>query len=344
MGVALLDPKGVPIFMNDAMRPFFAPAVAQTESGSGSRWRAWDDHGRPVPHEDLPTERALRGERVVPGIDLLLTNADRSEVWKRLAAVPLTDRRGRIAGVIATLIDIDELKALNDDLDRRVRARTSEMHELFRRVISAQEEERWRLSRDIHDQLGQGMTALRMHLQALKMFADGHDAVRELAGRTQQLAEEIDQSIDFLTWDLKPAALEIGLSASLGGLIDSWSRRFGIAAEVHTPHPDLRLSRDAESNLYRLVQEALHNVVKHARATRVRVGFERRLQEAVLTIEDNGRGFEVAGSQRRLDTGGVGLASMRERAALAGGRFEIQSTPGSGTSVRVRVRLRPDTD
>jgi signal transduction histidine kinase/FixJ family two-component response regulator len=230
------------------------------------------------------------------------------------------------------------LQALNEDLEGRVRDRTSQISALFTRLVSAQEEERRRIARDIHDQLGQQMTALRMNLESLQLKSREHPRIAEQTERTQRLAEEVDQAVDFLTWDLRPPALDVGLVAAIRTLVTGWSQRFGIAADVDAPDgDDLPLRRDAEANLYRLVQEALHNIVKHAGATHVAVVLERRDGELVLVIEDDGCGFVPSRLQEEPEGGGLGLISMRERATLAGGHFEMESVPGAGTSVFVRI-------
>jgi PAS domain S-box-containing protein len=225
------------------------------------------------------------------------------------------------------------------DVSLRVRLER-EREDLFRRLVTVQEEERRRIARDIHDQLGQQMTALRLHLEALRTAVRGNPQLAEQAERTERIAEELDRSVDFLTWDLRPAALEhLGLSAALSHLVRGWSERFGIAGQFEAAGADgLRLSRDAEANLYRLAQEALHNVVKHAGATRVGVFLERRHPGAVLIIEDDGVGFDLSAHRGELGSG-LGLLSMRDRATLAGGELEIESSPGTGTTIFVRVRL-----
>ena len=115
----------------------------------------------------------------------------------------------------------------------------------------------------------------------------------------QRLAEELDQSIDFLTSQLRPSTLEnLGLAVSLRDLVHGWAERFGIPAEFETSAPDMRLADDVETNLYRIAQEALHNVVKHAQARNVSVLLSRRDHHAMLVIEDDGRGFQPESARR----------------------------------------------
>ncbi|MFI5076775.1 MAG: GAF domain-containing protein, partial [Vicinamibacteria bacterium] len=236
-----------------------------------------------------------------------------------------------------------QLAASNEALEREVRERRlaeQQITALFRRLISTQEEERRRIARDIHDQVGQQMTALRLRLEALRARADGDPTMGAQVEGAQRLAEELDQSIDFLTSQLRPSTLEnLGLAVSLRDLVHGWGRRFGIPAEFETSAPDMRLADDVETNLYRIAQEALHNVVKHAQARNVSVLLSRRDHHAMLMIEDDGRGFQPQRPAAPHRAAGFGLISMRERAMLVGGELEIDSTPGSGTSIFVRVPL-----
>ena len=255
----------------------------------------------------------------------------------------------------------ERLRRLNDALEERIRERTSELaaanaslqlevrerraaeneiKALFTRLVSAQEDERRRIARDVHDQLGQQMTAVRINLEELQQRTDIDAPRAESVERTMRLAEELDRSIDFLAWELRPAALDhLGLPAALARLVEGWSERFHVRADCDTVGIDgVRLRSDVEANLYRLAQEALHNVYKHARATHVSVLLERRDHRIVLMVEDDGRGFAIDDVSPEA-VPSLGLVSMRERAALVGGELTIESTPGFGTTITVRVPI-----
>jgi len=255
----------------------------------------------------------------------------------------------------------EQLRRLNDALEERIRERTSELASanaslqlevrvrrgaeneikaLFTRLVSAQEDERRRIARDIHDQLGQQMTAVRINLEGLMQRTDLDAPHAESFHHTVRLAEELDRSIDYLAWELRPAALDhLGLPAALTRLVDGWSERFSVRADCDTVGINgVRLRSDVEANLYRLVQEALHNVYKHAHATHVSVLLERRGHQIVLVVEDNGCGFAL-GDVSPEAVVSLGLVSMRERAALVGGELTIESTPEFGTTITVRVPI-----
>lgn len=222
------------------------------------------------------------------------------------------------------------------------RAAEQKITALFRRLVSAQDEERRRISRDIHDQLGQQMTALQITLASLEASRDEDPGRRDQIQRARQLAEEIRRSLHFLTWELRPAgALErFGFATALENLVSAWSERFGIAADFQGPSAEtLRLPLAVSTNVYGLVQEALHNVVKHANAGHVAVLLQVRDEEAVVIIEDDGRGFDASQVFERSGNDGLGLVSMRERANLCGGTLDIDAAPGRGTTIFVRIPL-----
>ena len=221
----------------------------------------------------------------------------------------------------------------------------SEVRKLLGRLVGIQEEERRRIARDIHDQMGQPMTALRMHLQSLRASCEAYPEVMPDITRTERLAEELDQTIDFLTWEMRPASLDrLGLSSALADLVRAWSTRFRVPAEFHARNVDhIQMPSELAINVYRIVQEALHNVHKHAHATRVTVLLDVRDGEGVIIVEDNGRGLPAEEHTTRR-TGGLGFLSMRERAMLLGGTLAVESVPDQGTSIFVRVPLSAQAD
>jgi signal transduction histidine kinase len=210
---------------------------------------------------------------------------------------------------------------------------------LFQRRTAIQENERRRIARDIHDHVGQQVTALRIHLQILNAHCQAQPTLLEEVAKLQALTEVLDRSLDGLIWQQRRDPLCRGtLDVALAAFVSAWSEQFGIAAECSVSTEAARhLPEDAAQNLSAIVQEALHNVVKHARATSVAVSVSRRGDRAVLLIEDDGKGFTPSAGSA---TGGrFGLLTMRERAELAGGEIEIESSPGHGTSIYVRIPL-----
>ena len=226
-----------------------------------------------------------------------------------------------------------------EQLQREVERRTEAQEEvslLLGRLVTAQEDQRSRISRDLHDQLGQQLTALRLALERHREECGGSGAALD---RAQQLTRDIDRALDFLAWELRPTILDdLGLAAALPRYLEEWSAHHGGNARFQTTGllPQ-RLAPDVETAFYRVAQEALNNVVKHAHASRVDVVLESRDGAVTLIIEDDGVGFDLAAPG--LKDRGVGLAGMRERAALIGATLQVESTPGKGTAVFLRFSL-----
>ncbi|HYO62159.1 MAG TPA: PAS domain S-box protein [Pyrinomonadaceae bacterium] len=215
--------------------------------------------------------------------------------------------------------------------------------ELLMRLVNAQEEERRRISRELHDQLGQRMTALTMGLKTLS--ADSHGRRSTLAGllKLQELADELSSELHALAWGLRPPALDdLGLSAALYNYAEEWAERARVAVDFHSAGIDgRRLPHDIEITLYRVAQEALTNVLKHSGADRVSVVLERVGEHVIAVIEDNGKGFDPETLLKPSIKGRkLGLLGMSERAAMLGGTLSVESTPGAGASVFVRIPLK----
>ena len=203
---------------------------------------------------------------------------------------------------------------------------------LLRRLIVAQEDERRRLAQDLHDGLGQRLTALRLSLEALH----GHQGAQpaETASALEILAH-IDQDVDFIAWELRPAALDdLGLVRVLETYVKEWSRHAGVPAVFHARPGSLkRFAPEVEASIYRIAQEALNNVAKHAHARSANVLLELRGESLALVIEDDGVGFRPAADGETT----LGLPGMRERALAVGGTVELEPTPGGGTTVLASI-------
>ena len=208
---------------------------------------------------------------------------------------------------------------------------------LLRRLVIAQEEERRRIARDLHDHLGQQLTSLRLKLEAVRTVTPDLPDVQATLTQADALLTRIDGDIDFLSWELRPAALDdLGLKAVLENYVSEWSRHANVQARFHVEGlGDERVAPEIEATLYRIAQEALNNVARHARAQSVGVVLERRGRTLSLVVEDNGVGFDTSTISSTM----IGLVGMRERAAVVGGSFDIEPTAGGGTTVLARVPL-----
>jgi signal transduction histidine kinase len=202
----------------------------------------------------------------------------------------------------------------------------------LRKVVEAQELERKRLARELHDETGQALTSLLLGLRALEQ-AEDLDAVRRASESLRALVVGTLQDVRRLAVELRPSALDdFGLVPALERLVDTFSESSQIRVDLVARLGETRLSTEAETALYRIVQESLTNVVKHAGAQSVSISLMRKDGGVAAVIEDDGRGFEP----ETID-GGLGLVGIRERVALVGGRVAIESSPGAGTTIAIEV-------
>jgi PAS domain S-box-containing protein len=255
------------------------------------------------------------------------------------------------------------LRAAHSQLERRVAERTAELARanvnlaaevaghgraeaarqvLLQRLATAQEEERHCLARELHDQMGQNVTALILGLKSLRDDTPGDSPARLALQRLQGIADLLGREVHHLALELRPTALDdLGLEAALGNYVESWSERSGVTADFHAAgFGAARVPPGTETALYRVVQEALTNVYKHAQARRVSVTLHRTPGLATAIVEDDGAGFNAEAGARI--TSRLGLSGMRERLALVGGALTVESSQGNGTSVFARVPLPPD--
>jgi signal transduction histidine kinase len=189
----------------------------------------------------------------------------------------------------------------------------------------------------MHDQFGEQLTGLAFRIATLKSACSDRPDLLAQVEALEKVARQLDHGVDQLVWELRPTALDdLGLRAALTNYVQDWSERVNISAELHTSGLlDDRLPSEVETTLYRIAQEALNNVAKHAHARTVEIILERRADHVLLIIEDDGVGFETteAGSRQ-----GFGLLGMQERAALVGATLQIEST-GGGTTILLRMAM-----
>jgi two-component system sensor histidine kinase UhpB len=217
-----------------------------------------------------------------------------------------------------------------------------QLQKLSEQVLAAQEDERKRIARELHDETAQSLTTLLIRLKMLER-AKSSDELRGQMRELRQLTVETLEAVRKLAVELRPATLDdLGLVAALDAYADSYSSRMPVqvrfAAEGFTDDDDRRLPPQIELVLYRVVQEALTNAAKHADASTVSVHLARRAEDVVATIDDDGLGFDVADVMRSRERG-LGLFGMQERLSLVQGQLTIESAPGQGTHIQARVPL-----
>lgn len=224
------------------------------------------------------------------------------------------------------------------DLDQRLRTRTAELERLASRMVRQHEEQRRRISRELHDETAQVFSAVKLNLGLVS-----ESARAEEAARLEQVLELIDTGIDSIrrvTRDLRPSVLdELGLLPALHALVGDFGETTGLAIRFVAPNALPELSSEAELALFRVLQEGLTNVARHAQASAVEVTVESMKEQIVVHVKDDGRGLEPGRADRLTDDGRLGLVGMRERIAGLGGSVSVAGEPGMGVALVVRLPL-----
>ncbi|MBI2888289.1 MAG: HAMP domain-containing protein [Chloroflexi bacterium] len=230
-----------------------------------------------------------------------------------------------------------------EDLERQVRERTEAVRRLLEEIITAQEEERKRIGRELHDGAAQDLATLVVALETLEADAALPQGRRDLVQRVKAQARMALQEVRRLLLDLRPSGLdELGLVPAVRWYVETRLASSGIEHAVTALGQERRLSPALETTLFRIVQEAVNNAARHAQPRRIAVTLDFTGPAMVATVEDDGRGFDPAIERGGASGQALGLMGMRERAALAGGSLAIHSQPGQGTRVEARIPTGED--
>jgi signal transduction histidine kinase len=219
-------------------------------------------------------------------------------------------------------------------LFRQLTAERERLHTLSRKLVDLQENERRAIARELHDETGQVLTSLKIGLRLLEQTSED-PVISKRSADLRRIADEAQEGLHRLAANLRPPVLEhVGLVAALGQLAADLSHSSGVKIDVETVGEGPRLPWRAETDLFRIAQEALTNALRHAEADEISVLLDRREGRLRLVVEDDGRGFQ-AETMNHADR--LGLVGMRERAELLGGTLVVESGPGSGTTVVVEA-------
>lgn len=312
-GLLILAPNGCIQFANPAAVHLFGRALTELEGAP---------FGIPVGTEET-------GE-----IEIVRPGGDRRLAEMRVAEVP---RAGHLLRVV-TLRDMTERR----QIERDVRMSRARLRNLAERLHSVREEERTAIAREIHDQLGQAMTAVKMDLVwLLEKVPFPPGPVRERASAMQSLVDSILEMVRRLSAQLRPAILDdLGLEAAIEWQVEEFAKRTECDSRLELHASGLEPDRRRDIVAFRILQESLTNIARHAEATRIEVTLTVDGSRLLMMVKDNGRGIT---EEQVSDTRSLGVIGMRERAGSLGGRVHLTPAQGGGTLVTLNLPLSPES-
>jgi signal transduction histidine kinase len=254
-------------------------------------------------------------------------------------AVETKDEIWRLAGAFNTMSESlkEREKALRES-GKRLRSLSSEL-------LKTQEKERKRLSNELHDELGQSLALLKHRLRSIQReVGEDQSSLRKECEETRQYMDEIIESVRRLSRDLSPSILEdLGLSAALQWLTETFAEHHSVRISFDVDRIDGLFSQETQTHLYRISQEALTNIARHAKASQILFTLQKNENHVSFIVEDNGEGFDVTRIRSRLShEKGMGLAAMAERAYMLGATIDIWSQMGKGTRISLRIPLEKE--
>jgi PAS domain S-box-containing protein len=336
-GIYGVDREGRLTFVNPAAAKMFGWEAEELigQSLHALVHRA-DLHGVPSPEQSCPIVEAITGGEVREHVDGAFWRKDGTSFSVEYVSTPIRER-GDIVGAVVVFKDTTDRKRAEEQLQDSLRR----LRKLSRRMEGIREEERGRIARELHDELGVGLTCLKIDLSRLGGLLGERSAPRDRARieeKIRGMKEQVDStitSVQRLVAELRPGVLDdLGLVAAIEWQCRDFQRRTGITCHCTVSHEDLRIDPEHATAVFRICQEALTNVTRHAQATEVQVRLEDQGVGLLLQVSDNGRGIP---QDRLADAKSFGLLGMHERAGLLGGDVRIDTREGAGCTITLRL-------
>ena len=297
-------------------------------------------------HKILPREetffsesglrRVLAGEKII-NLEIDYLAKDDSRVPMLYSATVLKDKEGRIEGVVGIARDITERRKAEEAL----RQSEWELRKLSAQLLTAQEEERRRLSVELHDELGQSLMVLKLKVRAIQRAWGAEAGLKKECDAVINYIKDVTEDVRRLSRDLSPSILEdLGLTIAVRRLVESSGKLYNIDCALNMTELDTLFSRDQKITVYRIVQECLTNIAKHSQASHVAITLRRQENRFLFEVKDDGQGFDVQDAFGRDHANyGLGLSSMHERVRMLGGALKVKSSKEQGTSISFTLPL-----
>ena len=327
-------PSGEVVLANSQATQILQRSVGELRSVEEySQYQIFRLDGRAYSTQEQPLARSILHGEVVIGEELRYLRPDGTFRVLLTNAAPVRDETGAIVASVVTFQDITDLRLAQEEL---LRQSDDVIHDLAGKLITAQEEERSRIARDLHDDIAQRIALLCNKMQRLRgSLPTGIAAVEELSDIQKEI-EQTSESVRLISHQLHSPKLILGLPRALAGYCREFSQQRGINVEFTQPGSIGPLPEPVPLVMFRVLQEALHNVARHSGAAQVEVSLFTEGDEVRLRVKDRGKGFDPV----QLSDG-LGLVSMRERLRLVGGKIKISSAPGLGTEIEAAAPIGP---
>jgi signal transduction histidine kinase len=332
-GVILINESGYVIGANSAEARMLSLSSPRERIGYHFRMPTcsyFKADGTPLKLEEMSAYLASRNKRRTSNSEIKIVKPDGCYIWCQILAVPFVDKSSTVIKVMQTMTDITQEKRLRDELEQNLG-----------RITWAQEEERKRLSRELHDETAQSLALIILELDAIcskgvKPDEETLSKIIKLKGTAQNALNEVRR----YSHELRPSLLDnLGLTAAIESLVDDIRDQQRNEIIFKEKGNVRRLPDQIELTLFRITQEALTNIRKHSKATKARVNLLFTPLKVKLSIVDNGIGFDTSKSHQLAAAGHLGLVGMMERANLVKGKLRVRSNPGRGTKISAEVPI-----